>query len=296
MSSSYGYAKVSFFITLQRTSPRLTYQMMASINFSVNEIVTTSDAALTYVYIHLKHKIRGEELARGLLRLASTHGVAGSNIYGYDTVDSSSVESRELIEDHPGFKTLVMHEATGNENFHRWVIDGYSGHNCGYNLLKTRLSASRMSQASEGGWAGGPSSASNAGGQSTGQPQPPHPPDHRPKRQRQCSPDRLSGGGSNGGGVDASAFDFMRHLMENADRKHDVMSELREKVALLTVEKRIVEADAGRRVAAAERESSEQREIASTAAVNLREMTRLKEVIMHVCCFLVCCHPCTEGH
>jgi hypothetical protein len=143
MATSHGGGKVSYFITLQKTSPRLTYQMMVSINFSVDEIVTTNDAALTYVYIHLQRKARSEELARGLMRLASSHGVTGSNIYGYDTVDSSSVESRELIEDHPGFKTLVSHEAINNENFNRWAADGYSGHNCGYNLLKSRLLARR---------------------------------------------------------------------------------------------------------------------------------------------------------
>jgi hypothetical protein len=97
--------------------------------------------------------------------------------------------------------------------------------------------------------------------------------------------------------MDASAVDFMRQLMENADRKHDVMSDLREKVALLTMEKKVMEADAGKQAAeharqlaakdaensrllgdktTAEREASEQRRIAETATTKLREAEQLK--------------------
>ena len=109
--------------------------------------------------------------------------------------------------------------------------------------------------------------------------------------------------------MDASAVDFMRHLIENVDRKHDAMSDLRDKVALLTMEKRIMEAEAGRQAAehqlavkdaeiqrllrvspsstTAERDASEQREVAGAAVPDMRETTRLKEVIARACSLLV---------
>lgn len=151
MLSNGGGGKVSFFLTFQRTSPKLTYQMMDSINFRVNEIVLTCDSALTYTYIHLVRKARDEELGAAIDKLSTTHGVLGSNIFGYDTINSNSVETCELIEDHPGFKMLVQHEATSNGNFHRWTAQGYSGINCGYSLLKNKLLAKQSSGGEEGG-------------------------------------------------------------------------------------------------------------------------------------------------
>ena len=145
MSTSTGGGKVSFFLTLQLTSPRLTYQMMESINFGVDEIVTSRDNALTYVYIHLLRKVRTEELGNALMTLGTTHGVTGSNIFGYDTVNGNSKELCDFIEDHPGFKTLVHHESTCNENFYRWTAEDYSGARGGYSLLKNRLLGKRIS-------------------------------------------------------------------------------------------------------------------------------------------------------
>ena len=119
--------------------------MMDSVSFKADEIVSSCDAALTYTYIHLLRKARDEELERAMHMLAATHGLIGSLIFGYDTVNSNSVETCEFIEDHPGFKTLVHHEANHNENFHWWTAHGYSGVNCGYNLLKARLLAGSTS-------------------------------------------------------------------------------------------------------------------------------------------------------
>jgi hypothetical protein len=87
--------------------------------------------------------------------------------------------------------------------------------------------------------------------------------------------------------------------MENVDRKDDVMSELREKVALLTVEKRMMETEAAKNTSelanqlavkdaelgclrgelAASRTAS-----ASGSAADLRDMTHLKEVVARVFC------------
>jgi hypothetical protein len=120
--------------------------MMNSINFNVDEIVTSCDAALTYTYIHLARKTRSEELEGGIRLLAARYGVMGSLVFGYETVAVSSFVSSDLIQDHPGFRVLVQHESDGNESFHRWTAEGYSGVNRGYNLLKARLLAQSTSQ------------------------------------------------------------------------------------------------------------------------------------------------------
>jgi hypothetical protein len=165
MSLSNG-SKVSYLLTFQLSSPNLTYQMMESIGLSVDEIVITRDAALMYVYIHLQRKVRGEELAGGMEALSASHGVKGSNIYGYDAITGSTPSVSEPIDDNPGFKMLVRHETTRNENFHHWAASGYSGHNCGYNLLKARLLAKRSSSGSieEGDGVGWRTSGPAAGG------------------------------------------------------------------------------------------------------------------------------------
>ena len=174
--------------------------MMDSINFGVDEIVTTCDAALTYTYVHLRRKARAEELGRGIAMLSSTYGVVGSLVFGYDVVSSSSALACELIEDHPGFRILVQHEELGKSTFHRWTAGGYSGVNCGYNLLKAKLLARGGSGASSSSGASASANGGNtAAGDNEGEGGPPpgsgstageHSEGGRRKRGRSASPDR----------------------------------------------------------------------------------------------------------
>ncbi len=140
MASSSG-SKISYILTFQRTSPRLTNEMMESIGLEVDEIVTTNDSALSYAFIHLLRKVRGHELECGMRTLAISHGVKESNIFGYEPITSNLPGELEPLEDNPAFKTLVTHEREGNQNFHRWIAGGFPVAGCGYNLLKGRLSA-----------------------------------------------------------------------------------------------------------------------------------------------------------
>jgi hypothetical protein len=304
-----GGGKVSFFLTLQLSSPQLTCEMMESIGFNVDEIVSTCDNALMYVYVHLQRKTRKDELSRAFSTLAASHGISGSNIFGYDTIDSSTFGSSDLIEDHPGFKMLVQHQAQGNENFHRWTADGYADANSGYNKLKAKLLSKRTTRVvmqpaidrstfagrgttGEGSSGGGVSNMDVGDGQGSSDGVQPSGQHDRNKRPRQWSP--VSSGGS-GMCMDASAVDFVRTIMEDASRKHDAVTQLREKVAILEAEKRlsVLEvrvAEHANQLAAkdaensrllgdkttAEREASEQRRIAETAATKLREAEQLK--------------------
>jgi hypothetical protein len=139
MSSSSNGGKVSFFITFQYNSKRLTNVMMVNIGFNVDEIVTTRDTAVQYSYVHLKRKAREEDLNRAIQSLESV-GVKGSELFGYNTIASDAPSALEHIEDHPGFQTLVDHETQRNSEFFRWTANGYNQDaNCGYNLLKGRL-------------------------------------------------------------------------------------------------------------------------------------------------------------
>jgi hypothetical protein len=155
--------KASYVLTFQLSSPDPSHEMMDSVGLAVDEIVYSRVSPLMYVYLHFHRKIREHELHECMKTLESTYGLKGSNLFGYETIFSNIPREFELIEDHPGFKTLVQHEAYRNENFHRWTAAGYSGVNCGYNLLKSRLHAKQATQTAFGA-AGGSAAAGNTTG------------------------------------------------------------------------------------------------------------------------------------
>ena len=115
--------KSAFFLTFQFISPRLNHDMMMSVSLDVDEIVSTFDSisALQYAYVHFPRRITEQELAKALETLESSESVKGSNIYGYNPISSSSLNSSELIEDHPGFRILVQHDERRNDQFCRWT-------------------------------------------------------------------------------------------------------------------------------------------------------------------------------
>jgi hypothetical protein len=146
--------KVSFALTLQHNSSDLTFEMMESIGMPVNEIVWTRDNAVMYVYVHMQSKTRKDALEKAMKTL-SEKGVMGTNIFGYSEIDGTSRASSELIEDHPGIKTLVHHQGEGNPNFHQLPAAGH-GPNSGYNKLKNKLLSKRApGPSADGGGAGG---------------------------------------------------------------------------------------------------------------------------------------------
>ena len=157
MSTSSNGGKVSYIITLQHKSECLTPSMMEEIGFKVNEIVTTRDTAVRYVYIHLKIKARSEDLNRAIQTLTS-RGVKGSEIFGYSSVDGNTPSESEHLEDHPGFQTLVEHERVRGSEFSRWTARNINPlADFGYNRLRNKLLARRSSDSATGG--GGPSTA-----------------------------------------------------------------------------------------------------------------------------------------
>lgn len=138
---------------------------MLSIGMPVNEIVYTRDNAFMYAYIHLQQKTRKEELERAMEGLSSI-GVIGTNIFGYNGVDGSSHGSSEFIEEHPGFMTLVQHQANGNRNFSRLIAKDFDDTNSGFNKLKKKVLA-KSAQSARGG--GGNSRASAGTGKGSQQ-------------------------------------------------------------------------------------------------------------------------------
>ena len=124
---------------------------MDKINFRVDEIVATRTAGIQYTYVHLKKKAKEDVLVKALKTL-ELDGFTGSEIYGYSTVDGNMPSASEHLEDHPGFQTLVEHDTQHNCEFRRWTAEGYNPDGlCGYNLLKNRLLAKRVSGQAAGG-------------------------------------------------------------------------------------------------------------------------------------------------
>jgi hypothetical protein len=88
----------------------------------------------------LKRKAREEEIKNGIQKLESTFGLLVHH-EEVSIVSSSRIDSL-FIEDHPGFKLLVLHEASGNVKFHKWTNPKFHGNGknlSGFNRLKSKL-------------------------------------------------------------------------------------------------------------------------------------------------------------
>ena len=234
--------KSAYFLTFQFLSPRLTHQMMISADLEVDEIVSTFDSigALQYAYVHFPHRTTEQELAKALETLESSESIKGSNIYGYSPIDSSSLNSSELIEDHPGFRILVQHDERKNTQFNRWAnVDNLSS-NCGYNLLKNKLCAKLVSQQAQtaNGGDGGVSRnfATNDDEEDIPRPVPRTAESDGGKNKRRKTEQPQVIGGS-GGGMDALSIDFMRSIFEDKSKNDNALFTLKEKVMKLEYEK-----------------------------------------------------------
>ncbi len=110
---------------------------MKEIEVSVNELVSTRSNDVQYTFINLKKQMRQEDLRKALQSLACMHDEQNNSI-GF--IINSSGKDSQMIENHPGFKMLIDHEASGNIHFHKWINKTYTkGTLFGYELLKSRL-------------------------------------------------------------------------------------------------------------------------------------------------------------
>jgi len=134
-------SRVSFLMTFHTSSPILTHEMMESIGFEADEIVTSQDSAQIYAYLHLCRKVRGNELESGLQMLTSTHGlIINSQINLKESQNQASMFLHTGAEINPIMQTLISHERTGNRHFNRWVNPALSSKGSrGYEKLKTKL-------------------------------------------------------------------------------------------------------------------------------------------------------------
>jgi hypothetical protein len=135
----YGSPKTSFLLTLHPASPRLTYQIMEHAGVPVDEIVSTYDQSqdVYYAYILTRDKIREEKLQQAL---ASNHNIKGSSSPEHKFITSNTVKTFQLIEAHPAFRLLMIHEASGNVHFNRWCNETvHRKSSFGYGRLKNKL-------------------------------------------------------------------------------------------------------------------------------------------------------------
>jgi hypothetical protein len=290
-----------YLLTFQVVSPRLTHQMMCSVQIPVDEIVTACDSvgALLYTYIHMESEVEEQELSRALGKLADHHGVTGSKTFGYDTIDSGSFDLVEHIDDHPGFQILVQHEARGNADFHRWTADGYPEAGCGYNFLKARLTGRRLSQQSGASSSGVSVFADDVGSLSYGEDVVPasgnsvqdceRSVSESSKRKRGSSPPIGAFGLAGADPAEPGMVGLMRTVVEDSikqriyaceemKRRGDAVSELKERVIILNYELNMAKesvkgaAATTERLQMAEREVSEQRKIAEEALTSKQRL------------------------
>ncbi len=123
---------------------------MKEIEVSVNELVSTRSDTVQYTFINLKKQMRQEDLRKALQPLACMRNEQNNSI-GF--IINSSGKDSQMIENHPGFRMLIDHEASGNIHFHRWINETCTKRTLfGYELLKSRLtSAAPIIPVKEGG-------------------------------------------------------------------------------------------------------------------------------------------------
>jgi hypothetical protein len=97
--------------------------MMEDAGIPVGEIVSTYDNThdVNYTYIMTSIKIREERLEEAMEILDSSYNIKGSDNPEHKVIISNSTKLMQNIEDQPGFRMLIAHEACQNVNFHRWA-------------------------------------------------------------------------------------------------------------------------------------------------------------------------------
>ena len=85
----------------------------------VDQVVSTKDNALNYVFFHLLRKVRLPRIEKFVASIGLKYGIRINEIFGFKAIECSSRGSR--IHKHPGFRTLVMHDLQNHDNFKLWT-------------------------------------------------------------------------------------------------------------------------------------------------------------------------------
>ena len=112
MSSGAGR---SWIVTCTNNGVFLTYDVMVSGKFDIDECHYTSDTAVVYTYFHFRNTVTKKQITAFMERMKSEQNVSLFEVFGYESI--SLMHSGMDPSEHIGFKMLLDHYRTGNDRF-----------------------------------------------------------------------------------------------------------------------------------------------------------------------------------
>ncbi len=111
-------------------SPKISAVELNYIGILVDEVVSTvlPDSSKTVSFIHAIKRVSEESMRNALDNV---------NINGFENLIYTIHNEDVILEKHPYFRMLMIHESTGNPSFHTWFQAGRVI-NSGYKLLKKK--------------------------------------------------------------------------------------------------------------------------------------------------------------
>ena len=125
-SSLNSMGKRAWLITHANNGVYLTFDMFVKLaDFSsIDECHYTSDAAVTYTYLHFKQCIEQQAIAAFMAHARTEHGIMLFEICGYESISGTSADAN--MSEHVGFKVLLSHYQRNNDAF-KSCTDGKPG-------------------------------------------------------------------------------------------------------------------------------------------------------------------------
>jgi hypothetical protein len=104
----------------------VTHTILSACGLVVDECHTVTWRESKYTLIHLNkdNRIRRNPLLQIMEELNTTHGIKGTEIFGFDTMSCNSQVQEESILDHPGFKYMIQSMNTNISRLDSWTRDG----------------------------------------------------------------------------------------------------------------------------------------------------------------------------
>jgi hypothetical protein len=104
----------------------MTNTILATCGLIAEECYTATWRESKYTLIRLKkeHRLRRTAVVKIMKQLDDTHGIKGTEIFGFDTVSCNSQTHDESLSDHPGFKLMIDIMNTDISRLEAWTRQG----------------------------------------------------------------------------------------------------------------------------------------------------------------------------
>ena len=100
------------------SSTQISWEDFVRERLEVDQVVTSKDLALNYVYFHLVKKVRQSSIWSFVEAIRAQQGFRIREIFGFDAI--SCMARGGDIHTHPGFRTLVRHDQENHSHFSFW--------------------------------------------------------------------------------------------------------------------------------------------------------------------------------